>query len=339
MNDAESTDTTEQGIQAKLSERMMDLFETIVKERRSYYQKNPDAIPSQAAAKEIISKYSYQNALISGGASLIPGPWGMAAAIPEIVLVIRNQIMMVYDIGMAYGQSKVLTKELLAGVFVSSLGIGGIGLLTMQGSKVLVKRVSLRVFQRIIALLAGKVTQQLLKSMISKWLPVVGAAAMAAWSKYSTNLIGKKTVEIMSKTIEIDEEELTLEDIPAEAKAEVTVEPAKMSKILSLANLMKVDGTMAEAELAYIETLITNSNLDSATASELRTRVNLPEKATIDYTVFSQDPDESLGLMMDLVALAKRDGEFHITEKMYIKQIGKLLGYSEEDTVEMMELG
>jgi hypothetical protein len=37
-----------------------------------------------------------------------------------------------------------------------------------------------------------------------------------------------------------------------------------------------------------------------------------------------------------LIALAKRDGDFHITEKMYIKQVGKLMEFSEGDVAELM---
>lgn len=48
------------------------------------------------------------------------------------------------------------------------------------------------VLQKIIAMLGGTVTLRLLKSMVAKWFPGVGVAAMAAWSKYATNMIGKK---------------------------------------------------------------------------------------------------------------------------------------------------
>jgi hypothetical protein len=40
--------------------------------------------------------------------------------------------------------------------------------------------------------------------------------------------------------------------------------------------------------------------------------------------------------LVDLVTLAKRDGTFHITEKMFIKQVGKLLGFPETDIDEVM---
>jgi len=350
---------TTQGIQAQLAEKMIGIFGSISEERQKYYQQHPKNIPKSANIKGIISSWGNKNAVISGAISLIPGPWGMAAAILEVAVVLRNQVCLIYDIGVAYGKSDVLTKEVLAGVFASALGVGGIGLLSMHGSKVLVRRASLQVFQKIIALLAGKVTQKLLKSMISKWLPVVGAAAMAAWSKYTTNMVGKTANEILSKTIEFQDEEVHDEDIPQAEVVEVIEQesiniPASevqvtspgapdSTKILTilklhcLINLMKADRKLASEEIEYIEQLIQHAALDDVTANDLRTKIALSEKTPIDYQVFINNPDESLGLMIDLVALAKRDQEFHITEKMYIKQIGKILGYAETDVVAMME--
>lgn len=39
---------------------------------------------------------------------------------------------------------------------------------------------------------------------------------------------------------------------------------------------------------------------------------------------------------VDMVTLAKRDGAFHITEKMFIKQVGRLLGFSDNDIDEII---
>ncbi|WP_322487478.1 hypothetical protein [Chloroflexus sp.] len=108
---------------------------------------------------------------------------------------------MLYDIEMAYGKDNVITVELLLGIFGLTLGAGGISLLTMHESKVLVRRASLQVIQQIIKSLAGQVTQRLMKATISKWRPIVGAAAVAAWSYSSTNQIGQKAVEIFEKDI------------------------------------------------------------------------------------------------------------------------------------------
>src|SRR5256885_15474491 len=104
---SDSSTPAEHGVQAQLSEKLMGLFNTVVEERQTYYQKHASAIPDPSDIRNLIAKYSNQNALISGGLSLVPGPWGMLAAVPEIALVVRYQLMLIYDIGMAYGQSKV----------------------------------------------------------------------------------------------------------------------------------------------------------------------------------------------------------------------------------------
>ncbi|HEY3389945.1 MAG TPA: hypothetical protein VGK38_10260 [Prolixibacteraceae bacterium] len=204
-----------QKLQIQLAEKMMGTFNMVLSDRRTYYSQHPDKVPSPSAIPAIINSYATMNMAVSGGINLIPGPWGMAAAIPEVVILIRNQLAMIYDIGVAQGKSKVLNKELLAGVFLSAMGVSAGGLLVMQGGKVLVRRVTLRVFQRVIMLLGGNVTQKLLKSMVSKWLLIVGPVAMAAWSNYSTRQIGKQAAEILAKPIEVIEEESDDESILA----------------------------------------------------------------------------------------------------------------------------
>ena len=244
-------------LQSKLAEKMMGVFELVVSDRSGHFAKHPDEIPDKKSVPSIINSYSLTNAAISGSLSLVPGPWGMVAVIPEIAAVVRNQLAMIYDVGMAYGKSKVLSKELLAGVLLTALGSSAGSLLVLQGSKVLVKRVSLRVFQKLIVILAGRITQQALKSAISKWLPVVGAAAMAVWSNYLTRQVGKKAIEIFEKEIVLSEE--VIEEIPLEAEP-VAVPTAAISrastpsispdmpKVQTLVNLMKVDGTIKAEE-------------------------------------------------------------------------------------------
>jgi uncharacterized tellurite resistance protein B-like protein/uncharacterized protein (DUF697 family) len=332
-------------VQSKLAEKMMGVFELVVSDRSGHFAKHPDQIPDKKSVPSIINSYSVTNAAISGGASLVPGPWGMVAVIPEIAAVIRNQLAMIYDVGMAYGKSKVLNKELLAGVLLTAMGSSAGSLLVMQGSKVFVKRVSLRVFQKIIVILAGRVTQQALKSAISKWLPVVGAAAMAVWSNYLTRQVGKKAVEIFEKEIVLSEE--VIEEMPLETES-LSVPTASISrastpgmspdlpKVQTLVNLMKVDGTTKAEEREYVQTIIGNADLTESERADLTQAMEKSGKFAVDYAAFASSPDDAIGLLVDMVTLAKRDGTFHITEKMFVKQVGKLLGFSDNDIDETM---
>jgi tellurite resistance protein len=71
-------------------------------------------------------------------------------------------------------------------------------------------------------------------------------------------------------------------------------------------------------------------------ADRLRSEMRREGSAAVDYSLFCGSPDDSMGLMVDLVALAKRDGEFHISERMYIRDIAKTIGYSPDDADALM---
>lgn len=343
--DADEKMGVENALQSKLADQMMGVFDLVVSDRSGHFAKHPNKIPDKKSVPSIINSYSATNAAISGGASLVPGPWGMIAVIPEIAAVVRNQLVMIYDLGMAYGKSKVLTKELLAGVLLTALGSSAGSLLVMQGSKVFVKRVTLRAFQKIIVVLAGRITQQAIKSAISKWLPVVGAAAMAAWSNYLTRQVGKKAVEIFDKDIVLTDEVVEEISLETEMKSfpSVITSPGStqhispdMTKVQTLINLMKVDGTIKAEERDYIYTIIGNAALTPIEKEILMQAVDKRERFVVDYSPFASCPDDAIGLLVDMTALAKRDGIFHITEKMFVKQVGKMLGFSEYDIDEVM---
>ncbi len=207
----ETPRSEESGDSGALHSALNSAFDYVIENRSDYYRKNPSNLPQLDSVSGLISSYTRNNAAISGGASLIPGPWGMAAVIPELTLVIRNQIQMVYDIGVANGKQAQLTKELLIGIFLTAMGSSAGSLLTIHGGKILVRRASLQVIQKIIAMLGGRVTQQVIKSTVSKWLPFVGAAAMATWTGYMTKNIGEKANELFKLEIEDDPQTLDIE--------------------------------------------------------------------------------------------------------------------------------
>jgi len=213
----------------KLEKGIEGAFESVISRRKN----QPKSLVAVGAGvtdiDALIARYARENATISGAAGLIPGPWGMVAVVPEIAAVIKNQIEMVYDIGVANGKQAQITKELLAGIVMSAIGTSASSLLVMHGSKVLVKRSSLRVFQKIVSMLAGKVTQQAVKASISKWLPIVGAAFMAWLSAHLTNKIGKLADEVFSKEIEITDVEVSETEIFSEASADAFEEPSSPS--------------------------------------------------------------------------------------------------------------
>lgn len=102
--------------QEKITDSMMSAFESVISKKNEWYSNNKN-IYTPSDVQQIISKCANINAIISGGAGLIPGTWGMLVVVPEISLIIRNQIEMIYDIGKAnHKTGKELSKELVIGV-------------------------------------------------------------------------------------------------------------------------------------------------------------------------------------------------------------------------------
>ena len=64
--------------------------------------------------------------------------------------------------------------------------------------------------------------------------------------------------------------------------------------------------------------------------------MNQAAKFQVDYSEIKKSPEDAVSLIIDLVALSRQDGDFHISEKMYIKQVGKMMGLSQDDLSEMM---
>lgn len=263
----------------------------------------------------------------------------MLAVVPELILVIKNQIGLIYDIAAAYGQRNVMTKELAATVFVSGLGTSAGSLLTVHGGKYLVKRASLRVFQQIIAIMGGKITQQALKSTISKYLPGVGAAAMAAWTNYMTRQIGKKAVEIFSKGVVVEDglDDISIIDSSAESVITTTYSNnLDFIRLKILTNLAKIDGELHDNEVEFISELIEKSEISQSEKTVIIERLSSKDKDITGIDEIAKSPDDAVGLISDMIALANRDNNLHPSEKLYIKQIAKMLGISEEDIHELL---
>ena len=168
---------------SKISSALEGIFESVDLTRRQHFIENPDKKPTQQDITSIIKSYSNQNALIAGSANLVPGPWGMLVTVPEVITIIRNQIQMIYDLGVAHGKESSLNASLLLGIFSTVLGGSTISLVSVKGGQLLVKKASVRVIQKIIWRLGGTISQKVLKRFISKWLPIVGAGAMAIMGK------------------------------------------------------------------------------------------------------------------------------------------------------------
>lgn len=192
------------GLAKKLSEFLEGAFEHIALSRRRYFEAKPGARRSKDAVEQIIASYANQNAMVAGTMSLVPGPFGLLTIAPELTLVLRNQIQMIYDLGVAHGKESQLNSRLLLGIFASAMGGGAIGLVAASGGKVVVKRASLRVIQKVIVMLGGKITQRVLKQLLTRYVPVAGALAMAFWARRTTSELGREASRLLEGELVVE---------------------------------------------------------------------------------------------------------------------------------------
>ena len=350
MREPKTADATPSKMQQKVTESLNGMFEQVINDRKKHYVENPREIPLRKDVDALISRWANTNALVAGAAGLIPGPWGMLAAVPEIITVIRNQAKMISDICIACGQHRHLRAELVVGILISTMGSGGGSLIAVQGGKLLVRRASLRVMQKVIAMLGGKVTQQLLKSMVGKWLPVVGAAAMAAWARFTTKKLGEQAFELLSKEIVdadefVDDSEIDATvaqvspvaspiDVPRPSTISAPQDLSRrveLAKIRALINVMLADQEAAPEEIAFIQSLIESSGLPELDCLAMQQVLNAGKRTQVDYGALSESPDDRTGLLFLMVGIARRDGTVHLAERLYIKQVALQLGFSESD--------
>jgi arginine repressor len=68
----------------------------------------------------------------------------------------------------------------------------------------LVRRVTLRTLQQTLQKIGFKLTQKTISRTLARWVPLIGAAGMAAYSYYDTKCVAETAIEAFSKPIVIE---------------------------------------------------------------------------------------------------------------------------------------
>jgi uncharacterized protein (DUF697 family) len=139
---------------------------------------------------------------IAGTLTLPSGPWAMVTIFPDLYAIWRVQARMVADVAAIYGKTPYLSREqMLYCLFRHTAGHIVRDLVVRVGERVLIKRASFEGLQQILRRLGFKLTQRLVGRTISRWLPVIGAAGMAAYAYSDTLRVGKTAIDLFRADI------------------------------------------------------------------------------------------------------------------------------------------
>lgn len=156
--------------------------------------------------EEMTRTASREAFVISTGAGLVPGPWGMATIIPELVGLTKLQVNLVYKIAKYYKQEGKVNNTIVMHIFGNAMGVAlGRELLRKTGTRIIVKALSSQAIKKIAQQIGVKIGSKVIQRGIGRWIFIVTAPIFGAFSKSMTTNIGNTADELFSKDIEIEE--------------------------------------------------------------------------------------------------------------------------------------
>jgi hypothetical protein len=113
---------------------------------------------------------------------------------------------MISDIAAAYGKHSDLGREqMLWCLFRHTAAQAFRDLVVRVGDRLLFRRVTYSVAERIAKTVGIKVTQRAVGQGISRWLPVVGAMGVGAYAYYDTGQVARTAIAMFNASIETDD--------------------------------------------------------------------------------------------------------------------------------------
>lgn len=157
-------------------------------------------------ARVIARKAAMKAAVASGALALPPGPLGFVTIIPELVAIWKIQAQMVADIAGTFGKTARLSREqMMFCLFRHAAAHALRDIVVRVGERILIRRPTLRVFQKTLWMIGREMTQRLAGRTISRWLPVVGALGVGAYAYYDTGQVADTAIDLFRREIEFED--------------------------------------------------------------------------------------------------------------------------------------
>lgn len=165
-------------------------------------QASPDP---KTRARAITLHASLTSSSLSGTLALAPGPAGFATILPDLIGVWKIQAQMVADIAGAFGKTAFLTQEqMLYCLFRHAAAQAVRDLVVRAGERVLIRRVTLTALEGIARKIGVNVTQTVIAKGVSRWLPVVGALGVGAYTYYDTSRVAATALDLFERNVGFD---------------------------------------------------------------------------------------------------------------------------------------
>ncbi|GLQ86596.1 hypothetical protein [Dyella flagellata] len=154
---------------------------------------NPDT-----EARRLAHRAAQRAALTAATLALPPGPLGWLTILPELVSIWKIQAQLVSDIAAAYGKHAELGREqMLWCLFRHTSAQAFRDLVVRLGDRLIFRRVSYGVIERVAKQIGVKVTQRALGEGLSRWMPVIGAIGVGGYAYYDTRQVAATAIAML----------------------------------------------------------------------------------------------------------------------------------------------
>ena len=140
-----------------------------------------------AAARTLARKAAARAAALSGALALPPGVLGLMTVLPDLVAIWRIQAQLVSDISGLYGKQMELTRtHMLYCLFRHAASQLARDVAVRAGERLVIRQLSSGALRSVLSSIGISVTQRIAGTAASRWLPIVGAAAVAGYAYFDT---------------------------------------------------------------------------------------------------------------------------------------------------------
>jgi hypothetical protein len=175
---------------------------------------------AEAEARRLANRAAQRAALTAGTLALPPGPLGWLTILPELVSIWKIQAQLVSDIAAAYGKHAELGREqMLWCLFRHTSAQAFRDLVVRLGDRLIFRRVSYSVIERIAKQIGVKVTQRALGEGLSRWMPIIGAIGVGGYAYYDTRQVAATTIAMLKSEIGTADEDDASAGVTQEVQA------------------------------------------------------------------------------------------------------------------------
>ena len=164
---------------------------------------------AQARAQALGRAAARQASLIAGSLALPPGVLGWLTLVPELVGVWRVQAQMVSAIAALYGKSAHLGRDQMIYCLFKHVSAQLFrDLVVRVGERVVMRVASLSLIKTLAKTLGVKITQKVIGTGITRFVPVIGAIGVGTYAYLDTLQVAKTAMELFSSEITLKTQDL-----------------------------------------------------------------------------------------------------------------------------------